>query len=111
MCPNSISIGSFLELLPILSILKKQYTPDQLPYHYIVLSLPGYAFSTPPPLTRDSHITDIARIMNTLMIQLGFGGGYVAQGGEIGSKVARILAAEHDKCRGKLPDTPSVDLV
>jgi hypothetical protein len=38
--------------------------------------------------------------MNELMTQLGFGGGYVAQGGDIGSRVARILAAEYESCKG-----------
>ncbi|KAF8855289.1 alpha/beta-hydrolase [Acephala macrosclerotiorum] len=65
--------GSFLEFLPILLLAKSQYTPETLPYHLIIPSLPGYAFSSPPPLDRDFRIEDIARVMNHLMLDLGFG--------------------------------------
>lgn len=34
--------------------------------------------------------------MNSLMIELGFGSGYAVQGGDIGSKVSRVLAATFD---------------
>ncbi|KAF9776543.1 hypothetical protein IL306_005252 [Fusarium sp. DS 682] len=91
--------GSFLEFLKILSILKSRYTPETLPYHVIVPSLPGYAFSSKPPLDKDFGAQDVARIVNSLMVQLGFGGGYVAQGGDIGSKVSRILAVAHEECK------------
>jgi microsomal epoxide hydrolase len=33
--------GSFLEFLPILSILSTRYTPATLPYHIVVPSFPG----------------------------------------------------------------------
>jgi microsomal epoxide hydrolase len=90
--------GSFLEFLPILALLKARYTEEELPYHFIVPSSPGYAFSSPPPLDRDFRIEDVARVMNHLMVDLGFGSGYVVQGGDIGSKVARAIAAEHESC-------------
>lgn len=44
--------------------------------------------------------------MNELMVGLGFGassGGYVAQGGDIGSMVARILQARYADCKGESP--------
>jgi microsomal epoxide hydrolase len=88
--------GNFMEFLSIMKILTKRYTPATLPYHIIVPSLPGYAFSSPPPLTRGFQIQDIASIMNGLMTDLGFGDGYVVQGGDIGSKVARVMAATFD---------------
>jgi microsomal epoxide hydrolase len=74
-------IGSFLEFLPIMSILREKYTPENLPYHIIIPSLPGYAFSSRPPLDRDFRLEDVARIFNSLMISLGFENGYVVQGG------------------------------
>jgi hypothetical protein len=37
--------------------------------------------------------------MNRLMLQLGFGDGYAVQGGDIGSKVARVIAAKHEACK------------
>ena len=76
-----LSTGSFLEFLPIMSILRELHTPETLPYHIIVPSLPGYAFSARPPLDRDFKLQDIAQLMNKLMIQLGFGDGYAVQGG------------------------------
>jgi microsomal epoxide hydrolase len=91
--------GSFLEFIPILKILSRRYTPETLPYHVIVPSLPGYTFSSPPPLDQDFSIEDVARIINKLVVGLGFGDGYVVQGGDIGSDVSRILAAEHPSCK------------
>ncbi|KAF2099943.1 alpha/beta-hydrolase [Rhizodiscina lignyota] len=91
--------GNILEFIPIISILQQRYTPETLPYHIIVPSLPGYAFSSPAPLFKDFQIQDVARVMNTLMEQLGFSDGYIVQGGDIGSKIARIIAVEHASCK------------
>ena len=96
------SIGSFLEFLPILSIMRKEYNASSLPYHLIVPSMPGYTFSSPPPIDRDLRIEDLARIFDKLMVGLGFADGYVVQGGDIGSKVGRIMAAKHDSCKGDI---------
>jgi microsomal epoxide hydrolase len=93
--------GSFLEFLPLLDKLRQKYGPDELPYHIVVPSLPGYAFSSRPPLDKDLGIEDVARLMNQLMLGLGFRSGYIVQGGDVGSKVARVVAAKHDECRGK----------
>lgn len=74
--------GNFLEFLPILTLLKEKYPdPKDLPYHVIVPSLPGYAFSSPPPLDMDFDVGSVAAVMNQLMLDLGFDGGYVAQVG------------------------------
>lgn len=83
----------------MLAALQKKYTPDELPYHVIVPSLPGYVFSEPPPLDRDWKLLDSARFLNKLMLGLGLDG-YVAQGGDIGSATARILARTYDTCKG-----------
>ncbi|KAA8645986.1 epoxide hydrolase family protein [Aspergillus tanneri] len=91
--------GSFLEFLPMLQLFREEFTPNTLPYHLIVPSLPGYAFSSGPPLDRNYSTEDVARVVDRLMEDLGFGSGYVAQGGDIGSKVARILAVDHDSCK------------
>ncbi|KAK1532042.1 epoxide hydrolase [Colletotrichum costaricense] len=42
---------------------------------------------------------DWRKLMNELMITLGFDSGYVAQGGDIGSFLARILLANHPQCK------------
>jgi len=47
------------------------------------------------------RLEDTARIFDKLMVSLGFGiQGYVVQGGDVGSKVARVIAATHDNCKG-----------
>jgi pimeloyl-ACP methyl ester carboxylesterase len=100
-------LGSFLEFLPILSLMKDKYTPQKLPYHIVVPSLPGYGFSSSPPLDRDFSMNDIGALINQLMIDLGFGEGYIAQGGDIGSRVAKILAWDYEACKGKSPSLDS----
>lgn len=102
-------IGSFLEFLPLLTLLSKKYSPETLPYHVVVPSLPGYTLSDGPPLDMDFTMADLTRIMNQLMVDLGFGKkGYVAQGGDVGSMVARLLAptseckAIHGTCPSNL---------
>ncbi|KAF2733648.1 alpha/beta-hydrolase [Polyplosphaeria fusca] len=110
--------GSFLEFLHILDLLKKRYTPDDLPYHIICPSLPGYALSTQPPLDRNWGIADTARIMHKLMLSLGFQS-YMVQGGDIGSYVSRSIAATYSECKAmhlnfcmmpKPEDVPDTDL-
>ncbi|KAF5019287.1 hypothetical protein F66182_8705 [Fusarium sp. NRRL 66182] len=95
--------GSFLEFLPMLELLTKKYNAQTLPYHIIVPSLPGYTLSSGPPLDRDFSNTDSARIMNQLMVTLGFGGsGYIAQGGDVGSMLASQMSKLYPECRAVL---------
>lgn len=98
-----------MEFLPMLQLFRDEFTPSTLPYHIIVPSLPGYAFSSGPPLDRNYESADAARIIDKLMKNLGFQG-YVAQGGDIGSRIARILAVDHEGCKGLCLQTYSVDL-
>ncbi|KAF2234685.1 alpha/beta-hydrolase [Viridothelium virens] len=106
--------GSFMEFLPILRLLIRKYSPSTLPYHIVVPSLPGYAFSSPPPLDRDFRLEDVAQMIDTLMVQLGFGEGYAVQGGDIGSKVARVLGGVHRRAKaihlnfGIMPDPGNI---
>lgn len=93
--------GSFFEFLSLVSILKKRYSPQDLPYHIIVPSLPGYAFSSGPPVDVDYNINKAAATLNKLMEGLGFKSGYLAQGGDLGSAVSRYQAANCDSCKGK----------
>jgi microsomal epoxide hydrolase len=69
--------GSFVEFIPILEILSEKYTPETLPYHVLVPSLPGYGFSSGPQST-EFKMADVAKIFNNLMLGLGFDK-YVAQ--------------------------------
>lgn len=90
--------GSPLEFLGALSVLMEKYTPDTLPFHVIVPSLPGYAYSSGPPVDQNFDTEGIARVMDKLMVGLGFGKGYVTQGGDIGSFVSRVLAVNSESC-------------
>ena len=92
--------GSICEFLDLLDILKSRYTAEDLPYHVIVPSLPGYAYSSGPPTDTDYGVDIAAGAMNNLMVGLGFGNGYLAQGGDLGSFVSRILALAYDACKG-----------
>lgn len=91
--------GSFLEFLSVCEIWQKKYKPEDLPFHVIVPSLPGYGYSNGPPLDKDYTVEDIARVMDSLMKGLGFGSGYVSQGGDIGSFITRVLGAKYDTCK------------
>ncbi|KAH9845569.1 Epoxide hydrolase [Teratosphaeria destructans] len=91
--------GSFLEFVSTLEQIKKKCTPDTLPFHLIVPSLPGYGYSNGPPLDKNFDIFDMSRVMDKLMVGLGFGEGYIAQGGDVGSFVARVLAVKHEACK------------
>jgi len=91
--------GSFLEFLPILDILQTRFDASNLPYHIIVPSLIGYGFSSGPSTISNTRTTDVAWVVNSLMVGLGFGDGYVAHGGDIGSYVSRILGAKFSACK------------
>ncbi|KAL7620210.1 hypothetical protein AAE478_009203 [Parahypoxylon ruwenzoriense] len=92
--------GSICEFLDLLDILKKRYSPKDLPYHVIVPSLPGYAYSSGPPVETDYGIDIAAGALNNLMVGLGFGSGYLVQGGDLGSFMSRLLAMNYDACKG-----------
>ena len=66
-----------------------------------VPSLPGFTLSSGPSISHDMSQVDVARIMDSLMRQIGFGDAYVAQGGDVGSRVARMMAVDHDACKGE----------
>jgi microsomal epoxide hydrolase len=91
--------GSPLEFLEMLDLLRKTCSPEELPYTIIVPSLPGYGFSSGPSLRRESTSDTIAYIVDQLMVGLGYGKGYIAHGGDIGSLVARVLAAKYPACK------------
>jgi pimeloyl-ACP methyl ester carboxylesterase len=60
--------GSFQEFLPVIKPLTQSWTSPtgkKLSYNVVVPSLPGFVFSSAPPL--DWTVNDTARIFNTLM--------------------------------------------
>lgn len=91
--------GSFIEFLPMLSLIQKQYPSAQdLPYHIIVPSLPGYTLSSRPTV-HEFTMKESSAVLNQLMVNLGFPK-YIAQGGDVGSFNARISAQNHKECAG-----------
>ena len=82
-----------------MSLIMEQYTPETLPYHFVVPSLPGYTLSSGPNPGEPLTVNRAANILNSLMTNLGFGSGYIATGGDIGSSIARILAARYLSCK------------
>lgn len=91
--------GSFLEFLPMLDLLRKKYTPETLPYHVLVPSITGYAYSSGPPGDGDYGLENAAEALNSVATEL-FPQGYLAQGGDLGSMVARYQAVHCAGCKG-----------
>ncbi|EME83297.1 uncharacterized protein MYCFIDRAFT_52339 [Pseudocercospora fijiensis CIRAD86] len=91
--------GSILEFIDTLDLLRKKYSEDDLPFHIITPSLPGYGYTNGPPLDRNTTTEDIAAVLDRFMIGLGFGDGYIAQGGDIGSFLTRIIAVTSPACK------------
>jgi pimeloyl-ACP methyl ester carboxylesterase len=93
--------GAWFEFAPLLELLATKYTPETLPYHVVVPSIPDYGLSTRSrELERELSMDEAAAALDELMVQLGFGdGGYVAQGGDIGSFLAQVMCATFDACR------------
>lgn len=92
--------GSFLEFFKILDLLKSKYSPQDLPYHIIVPSIPGYAYSSDPPKNFDFGLENAAEALNNLMVGLFPSSGYIAQGGDLGSMISRYQAANCEACKG-----------
>jgi microsomal epoxide hydrolase len=93
--------GSFMEFLPLFKLLKEKYTPETLPIHLICPSMVGFGFSAPPPRHDMFTNHDTATMWDSLMTGLGFES-YVAQGGDVGSHVSRLLGERFDRCKGRL---------
>ncbi|OQO02384.1 hypothetical protein B0A48_11938 [Cryoendolithus antarcticus] len=90
--------GSFLEFVDTLDLLEKKYTPETLPFHVIVPSLPGYGYSSGPSTKKNFNTEGIASVCDKLMTGLGFSS-YISQGGDIGSFVSRVLGATAPACK------------
>jgi microsomal epoxide hydrolase len=91
--------GSFIEFLPMASLLRDKYPARDMPYHIIIPSVPGYTLSGGGPLDKEWRIPDSARVLHTLMLNLGFEK-YVAHGGDVGSFLAATMAAAYEQCVG-----------
>jgi pimeloyl-ACP methyl ester carboxylesterase len=84
--------GSFLEFLPLIGSLTqaaKTSTGQEVSFDIVIPSLPGFAFSSSPPL--EWTIDDTARVFNTLMTKVLGYDKYAAHGTDWGSGVAYSL--------------------
>jgi pimeloyl-ACP methyl ester carboxylesterase len=101
--PNAIPLlllhgwpGSFIEFLDAVDILK-----ETREFHIVVASLPGFTFSQGPPVNEDFQLKDVANMMNSLMLGLGYSE-YAAQGGDLGFHICRALALQYpNTCKGQ----------
>ncbi|KAJ9127787.1 hypothetical protein QFC24_000070 [Naganishia onofrii] len=84
------------ELTPMIEALKKADGAPSL--HLIIMSLPGYMYSSAPPLDAEFGIEGMARVVHGLMTGLGFKE-YAAQGGDLGAFISRLLACRYDECK------------
>ena len=91
--------SSILDFLDILDLLKQKYSPETLPCHVIVPSLPGYGYSSGLPLDTSYSVDLAASALNALMVGLGFSA-YIAEGGDLGSFLSRRLAMSYEACVG-----------
>ena len=91
--------GSFIEFLPMLTLVKEKYSTKDLPYHLIVPSLPGYTLSTVQSTEKEWKLEDTSGVLNQLMLNLGFDK-YLAQGGDVGSFTSQQMNRSYDSCVG-----------
>ena len=93
--------GSWSEFAEVLELLATKYTPETLPYHVIVPSIPDYGLSTrPQEIMGAGEVTmeSASEALNELMKALGFKR-YVAQGGDVGSFLAQTMCGLFAECR------------
>ncbi|KAF4978385.1 hypothetical protein FDECE_18228, partial [Fusarium decemcellulare] len=91
--------GSFFEFLPLLELVRKKYTADTQPYHFIVPSLPGYTLSSSLPEDQEWVADDTAQAIDQTIRNLGFDK-YIVQGGDVGSLIATMMGTNHDSVAG-----------
>jgi microsomal epoxide hydrolase len=88
--------GSFVEFLKVIEPLTQpeRYGGTEADaFHVVVPSIPGFAFSEPLNVSTQPH-SYTADMWATLMAQLGYAR-YGVQGGDIGSLIGTMLAANH----------------
>lgn len=89
--------GSFLEVRSIIKLLTDPESPGDQAYHVVAPSLPGFSFSSYPK--KPCSPMDMAEVAQKLMSLLGYKK-YMAQGGDWGSIIGRLIAAHHpESCK------------
>ncbi|WP_369025346.1 epoxide hydrolase family protein [Qipengyuania sp. RANM35] len=91
--------GSVVEFLGIIDELAEPSNPDDMAFHVVAPSLPGYGFSGKPSGT-GWGVEKIARAWAELMQRLGYGH-WVAQGGDWGAAVTTAIGQlAPEGCKG-----------
>ena len=89
--------GHFHEVANVLPLLTEAPEGAQA-FHVVAPSIPGFGFSTNPP-KKGFNVDKIAETLDSLMAALGYDE-YVAQGGDWGSSVSRMLGVKFPaRCR------------
>ncbi|KAJ7184615.1 Alpha/Beta hydrolase protein [Mycena filopes] len=101
--PNAIPLillhgwpGSFQEFIPVIKPLTEPSSVNgtKVSYHVVVPSLPGFVFSSPPPVNATVH--DTARIFNTLMTTILGYSTYAVHGTDWGCAVAYSMYGSYN---------------
>ncbi|THV04485.1 alpha/beta-hydrolase [Dendrothele bispora CBS 962.96] len=82
--------GSVIEVRKILPLLTNPEKEDELSFHVVAPSLPGFGFSE-APRKKGFNLTQYAEVFNKLMLSLGYNE-YVTQGGDWGFYITRRMA-------------------
>lgn len=90
--------GAWLEFAGVMDLLVKKYTPETLPYHVVIPSLPDYGLSKRPNEDRELTMEAASEASNQLMVDLGFNA-YVAQDGDVGASLAQGMCGVYDQCK------------
>ncbi|KAL5505055.1 hypothetical protein ACEPAH_7718 [Sanghuangporus vaninii] len=86
--------GTFFDFHKVVEPLTDPKDPETPAFHVVVPSLPGYILSTLPRRETWS-LTDTAKVFNELMTSVLGYQKYVAQGGDWGSMILRIMASTY----------------
>lgn len=91
--------GNFLEVSKMIDELANPSDPKHPAFHVVAPSIPGYVFSQRPSAP-GVDVKGTAFLFDKLMAKLGYNH-YLAQGGDLGSRICRCLALFHqDRCLG-----------
>lgn len=83
--------GSFFEVLKLLPLLTDPKDPNIPAFHVVAPSLPGYAWSQYPS-RKGFGLKQHAETLHGVMRACGYESGYVAQGGDWGGFLSRLVA-------------------
>jgi microsomal epoxide hydrolase len=87
-----------LSIAGVMDLLVEKYTPETLPYHVVVPSIPDYGLSKRRNEDRELTLDAASEAANQLMVDLGFDA-YVAQGGDVGALLAQGMCGVYTECK------------